>query len=415
MKLKSLTFPRIGGEITSKKFVALDLGTTKFCLAHISYSQNTGDSHIDVSHVPAEGMHRGMLTNKQKAITALQSLIDIHEKKYQQDIRDVVVGIAGSHLRGRKITVSKRISKSPTSQRDLDDLNEQVILKTNNSYREIMHIIPVAYQVDSRFLEKPIGSHGNVIACEYFVIDADRGYLKDVIDVCNRSGLIIKKFYSEPFASASAILCTQFKASGCTIVDIGGGTSDGIIFLNNQPTKVYTVNIAGKMMTNDLSIGLGISIGDAEIIKQSLNNGHASEFNVTDIFGRLKIISRSECLRILIPRIRELATLINKEIDHSRHLLTGGIILTGGASEVINITEIFEKICSLPTRRLQPVIHIEGCTIQNLESSYGGPMSTVLGLLNLELKSLEISTTANSLHWSNRFLGSFLNWIKELY
>jgi cell division protein FtsA len=410
--------PVIGQESNNenytKKIVALDLGTTKFCIAHALYSNNNEIYKIEFSHTPAEGMHRGMLSNKEKAVKSLQKLIENHEEKYQLDIRDVVVGIAGSHLKGQTFIASKKLPKMIAHQKDLHELNKDAISRINNTFREALHVIPISYLIDNRKIEKPIGSHGTNLSCEYFVIDADRGYLKDVIDLCNESGLIIRRFYSEPFASSSVILCDQLKTSGCTIIDIGGGTSDGIVFINNKPVSVYTINIAGKMMTNDLSIGLGISIHDAEIIKHSLRYLE-SEYRVTDIFGRSKLIRRSDCMKILLPRLQELALLIKKELRLYKHLLAGGIILTGGGSEATDILTVFRDICDLPTQCVQPILNIKPRFYKDNESDFGGPMSTVLGLLNLEIDSLSGNLSSHYSHWSQRFFGTFLNWIRELY
>ena len=120
-------------------------------------------------------------------------------------------------------------------------------------------------------LEARAAGYGVVHACNppdlFFLIDADKFYLKDIVDVCNESGLQVQRLYSEPFASASVTVPDAYKQLGVALADIGGGTTDGIVFKGGRPVGAFTVNVAGKLMTSDLAIGLSISPEEAEKIK----------------------------------------------------------------------------------------------------------------------------------------------------
>jgi len=415
VKSNSQVVSNIGVDLMSRNICALDLGTTKFCLAK-AIDSTKKDNNIHISSIPADGMHRGMLRNKDRVVETLQKLIENHENRYHEDIRKVVVGIAGSHLRSHKVTVTKKIKKSTISYSDLIELKKLTLFQVNSSSREPLDIVPINYAIDSRIVEQPVGSHGRVLTCESFVVDADKSYLKDVIDVCNRCGLVITEFHSEQLASASAILTDNLKSIGCVIIDIGGGTSDGIVFINNSPQSVFTVNIGGKMMTKDLSIGLGISIRAAERIKNHLQQDQ-EEYSVNDIFDREKKITKADCFQILIPRIYELASLVNKEIAPIKRLLPGGIILTGGASQSANITRIFEEICKIPTRCIMPVFcqQRNADVATNYSENFPASLSTVLGLLKMHMVTDNFSKNMQSSKWSTRVIRPIINWIKELY
>lgn len=400
---------------------ALDLGTTKFCIANLILPKNAEDPiEILTTCIPAEGMHRGMLADKDKAIKCLTKLVENFEKSYCSDVHKAIVGVAGCHLQGRTLRVTRSLPKKSVFPKDLLELNKQIEHENNSLKREILHTIPVSYAVDSRNkLENPLGLHGDTLSGDFFVIDAEKSYLRDIIDICNKSGLHVVKLYSEPLASSSVTLSDELKALGCSVLDIGGGTSDGLVYINGRPNHLYTINVAGKMMTNDLAIGLGISYRDAETLKLhlGLNNDHFPiEFQ--DIFGKTKAVFRSEALRILTPRIYELAILVGKELAPFKNYLKGGMILTGGASNVTGIIEIFTKYLGIPTTKIDPELKLFDSRKSHHEfqgPKYSGPMATTLGLIHLEASRLKLSNSDKILTKRSRYFGTIINWLKELY
>ncbi len=418
---KSDPFPDLAILKEIKNICALDLGTTKFCIAHlIQPSDMGGKLDILTSSIPAEGMHRGMLADKEKAIKCLSKLIDNFEKNTLLDVHHAIVGVAGSHLKGHTVTASRPLVKKVVTLKDLHDLTKQVEVDHNSHKREILHIIPISYTVDSRKkLDNPLGLYGDQVGGEFFVIDAEKSYLRDIVDICNKSGLHVVKLFSEPLASSSVTLSDELKAVGCTVLDIGGGTSDGLIYVNGQPIHLYTVNIAGKMMTSDLSIGLGISMRDAENLKLHLASDleyFPADFQ--DIFGKIKSITRSDALKILGPRIYELALLVGKEISPFKNYLKGGIVLTGGAANITGIIEIFTNFLGLPVTRIDPELKLftePNGLPNNQRPRYSGPMATTLGLIDLEINRLQLSFSNKKSLRHLGYFGTLINWLKELY
>jgi cell division protein FtsA len=318
------------------------------------------------------------------------------------------------------VSASRPLLKKVVMLKDIHELTKQVEIDHNSHKREILHIIPISYSVDSRIkLNNPLDLNGDQVGGEFFVIDAEKSYLRDIVDICNKSGLHVVKLFSEPLASSSVTLSSDLKAIGCTVLDIGGGTSDGLVYVNGQPIHLYTVNIAGKMMTNDLSIGLGISIRDAETLK--LHLGSDLEYfpaELQDIFGKTKTITRSDALRILGPRIYELALLVGKEISPFKNYLKGGIVLTGGASNINGIIEIFTNFLGIPVSRIDPELKLfadpNGLPVSP-RPRYTGPMATTLGLIDLEIDRLQQSFVNKRSSRQLGYFGTLINWLKELY
>lgn len=406
-----------------RNVVALDLGTTKFCLATLRPKPGDQGLMADTVSIPAEGMRRGMLADLAQVKVALSRLVETAEKQFEQDIGEVVVGVAGSHLRSRIVTGAIAVESGLVGPKDLEKLVERVEAEHQSETRELLHVVPIGYRVDQRdSVDQPIGFNGKVLAGDFFLIDADKLYLKDVVDVCNASGLQVARLYSEPFASAAVTIPDRFKELGVALCDIGGGTTDGIVFRRGRPTYAFTVNVAGKLMTSDLSIGLNITPDDAETLKlrYGLRPREGDLCELTDVRGVLRPVRPEDAVPILGARVHELCHLVAKELVPFRGSLGAGLLLTGGAAGVKGLPEFFQQKMGIPVTRARPVLpaemrHVQVDPVQALaESPHPTKHATVLGLLNLELHRLEETTKQRRNTWTNRYLGPILNWFKEL-
>lgn len=402
-----------------KNLFALDLGTTKFCLATLRETPGSAPV-VETVSVPAEGMRRGMLSNVAEARAAINSLLELAERQFGADISKVVVGIAGSHLAGQTVTVHGAVLGETVTGKDLQALVEKVESQFVSDSRELLHTVPVGYRVDAReSVDDPRGFRGRVLAGEFFLIDADKFYLRDVVDLCNECGLQVVRLYSEPFASASVTVPDAHKNLGVVLADIGGGTTDGIVFKGGRPVSVFTVNVAGKLMTNDLAIGLSTTQEEAEKIK--IRFGIKPRVDDTaemrDLRGATRLITPRDVSPILVPRVHELGGLIAQALTPFRGTLGGGLLLTGGGADVKGICEYFQKKMGIPVQRVRPVLAENGSISAEAtltRSNHPTRHATVIGLLNLELGRLSETQRTRKNSWSSRYLGQFVNWIKEL-
>lgn len=389
----------------SKNLFALDLGTTKFCLAALLWQ---GDKHtLEVIEIPADGMHRGMVADVSRAERCLGELIDKAEKQLNLTIDKVIVGVAGSHLRGYMTQHSVDIHRQVCQPRHVQRILEEVESKEENPFREILHSVPIGYRIDHREeIDNPIGFTGSQLTGRFFIIDSDKDYLKDLIRICNSNGLEVLRLYSEPFASASVSVDDEAKNLGIAIADIGGGTTDGIIFQNGKPVDAFTVNIAGSMMTKDLAVGLNISFAEAERIKHQFGLSFYSQ----DREARTTLDPMSKKAFIILgSRIHELGAHLANELKEYRGLLGGGIMLTGGGSQVQGIAPFMED-------RFKVLVRTRGPQIAGIQPANGlltSRHATVLGLLNLEI-GRQHTQRQHQGSWSRRYIDQFVNWIREL-
>ncbi len=402
-----------------KSLFALDFGTTKFCLARLR-EDATG---LVVEHVSVEaaGMRRGMLADVTAAKEALATLLDQAEAAFATDIRQVVVGVAGSHLRSRRLTLPIAVETGVVSLRDVRRLMEAAEAHELHPDRELIHTIPVGYRLDDRAdVDQPIGFSGKRLTGEFFLVDADKAYLRDLVRVCNDAGLQVVRLYSEPFASASVVVPDEHKRLGVAVADIGGGTTDGLVFRDGKPVDLFTLNVAGKLMTNDLAIGLNLKPEDAENIKMryGIKPRDGDAVTLIDVRGVEKVVTPDFAVPILRARIHELLALAARELIKHRGSLGAGLLLTGGGAEVKGICEYFQEKLHVPVTRMRPLLTRAipaGTNIGDFQKSpHATRLATVIGLLNLELGRYEEAEKLKKPTLTSKYLGPLVNWLREL-
>lgn len=388
-----------------KNLFALDLGTTKFCLAALLWHGET--PKLELVDIPADGMHRGMVSDISRAERCLGELIEKAEKQLNVSIDKVVVGVAGSHLRGYMATHSLPLNRQNCTHRHVQRMIDEVETKEENPFREILHCVPVAYKIDHREeIDNPLGFTGSQLTGRFFVIDSDKDYLKDLIRICNANGLEVTRLYSEPFASASVSVDEESKQLGIAIADIGGGTTDGIIFQNGKPVNAFTINIAGSMMTKDIAVGLNLSFDEAEKIKHHFGLSFLRHQKAPN--GPLDPMEKRVFI-ILGSRIHELGAHLANELKDFRGLLGGGILLTGGGAQVQEIDHFMADRFKVKVTTRTP--HLT--EVHPPEERANTRHATALGLLNLELGRYYSQRNHHG-SFSRRYLDHFVNWIREL-
>ena len=389
---------------------ALDLGTTKFCIA--KYDHQDKMNPIMMTSCPSAGMRRGMLSDFNKVSERLSELVEQAEKKFQADIRHVAVGVAGCHLKGGIVTSSHKIAEPKITQKTLDQLKIKADKNCQIPGRELLHLLPIDYMVDDRTTTtNPLSLSGQKIDSRYFYVDSDQLYLRDILGAVNEAGLEVLNLYAEPFASSCVTVPQKAKDLGIAICDIGGGTTDGIVFTDGSPTSCFTFNIGGLMMTKDIAIGLNLPFEEAEKAKSYFGlsgqkNPH--EILVTAASGGKKTITGKEVQRILGHRIFEWADALREKLHPYKGRLGSGIYLTGGGSLVLSLSQILEKQFHVPVTTTFPSFG----ELKN-NTQFAAKYATVIGLLQLEThKRLEAESIYTN-PWKFPFLRQVKSWIKE--
>lgn len=361
-----------------------------------------------------------MLVEFAEAKQKLAPLLQQAETRLGRAIDSIVLGISGSHLSSRIVTVQENLAGAKIDTSILAKLKSKAE-KRPSLNRDIIHAIPIYYQIDQRPSgDSPLGLSGEQLKGSFLIIEADSFYVRDIVHLCNEVGVEVSRLYCEAFASSQVIANAEQKQQGCVILDIGGGSSDGIVYHLGKPKGIFTANIGGQHMTGDISIGLNLPWHEAEQVKTffCLNHLGAKEgaIGVRNIHGESKNITMAQVYPILVPRLEELVNQVNSRIQPIKAALKGGILLTGGGSRLEGICDIFTRLSGLETRTYQPQFPKKDAqkSLHIPNQEYSGAYATSLGMLALETEMADLQSIQGNGKAKTRYLRKFLNLLKEL-
>lgn len=404
-----------------RKFIySLDLGTTKFCLAQIALCPHKKEFDINIVSLPSKGVKVGMLSDINEANIALNDLVALAESNWKTDIERVTVGIAGNHLDITENKSDLEIFGQKITDLHLNELEKKISDQIRFIGKEPLHILVDYYKIDDRQqISNPLEFTGQFLQGNYKVFSSNKLYLRDIVLMCNQSGLIVENIHSEGFASALSCLSPAQMENGIAIADIGGGTTDIIVFQKGKPSLAKTINIGGHLMTKDIAIGLNLNFEEAEKLKifWGLNQNNDHPLVVKDIYEKEKSIRFSDTFPILVPRVYELAEAINQQLKPFKGKLNAGIVLTGGGSEIFGIVKFFEQLFNIPIVCVKPTFipKYHKNYLTNIKSDFKkGQYATVNGLLMMEIDSYLSNRQKKTNLFSKRYLNHFIDWLKEL-
>lgn len=403
---------------------ALDLGSTKFSIGGVLFKSNNELSRFDSLSVPAHGMKRGMVADFEKVKESISNLISMAEDHYETEIQKIVLGIGGNLLNtSRRLSDIEQPSNTIINDQSLQLLDEaldEALRETPD--RQPLHRIALGYRIDGReFIANPIGFSGSRLSGQYFVIDADQAYLKDLVRLVNQCGIKVGRIYSSAFCSSQVCLDQISKEMGCAIVDLGGGTTEGIVYANGKPVETFWIGLGGHSITNDISIGLNLPLDEAERLKINFGlSGGSKEFHMdaNTLAGATRSISSREIHNIIAPRAFEIAQNIAKALIPYKGTLGAGILLTGGACELSGLVSFFEERFRIPVKKVAPTFSENVCHSLKenslLKRQFSHGMSSLVGLLNHELLRQDEEKNTQKLAWSKTYFGQIVNWFKDL-
>jgi len=234
--------------------------------------------------------------------------------------------------------------------------------------REVLHVIPTGYIVDGQNgIKDPVGMFGVRLEANVYIITGAVTSIQNLIKCCEKTGIQVRDLVFEPFASAEAILTDYERDLGVAVVDIGGGTTDITIFKDGCLRHSSVLAVGGNHFTNDIAIGLRISVAEAERIKRSFGSAIASTVSETEEIDIIQAEKERKILRrhlaeIIQPRTVELLNLIKDELKSvsGYDIASSGVVITGGGSLLQGFDRIAEIVLELPVRIGSPR-DIRGC------------------------------------------------------
>jgi cell division protein FtsA len=341
----------------------LDLGTTKVT-AIVAEQTEDGLDIIGVGSVPARGLKRGVVVNIEATVQAIKAAVEQAESMAGVRINSVFAGIAGSHIRGQNRDGVAVIQEREVSQDDVRRVLEQARAVPLPADRQVLHVLPQEYRVDDQDgIKEPLGMNGVRLEARVHMVTAGSSCIANIVKCAERCDLHVAELVLEPLASSLAILTDDEKEIGVGLIDIGGGTTDVILYSDGAVVHTASIPIGGLNLTNDIAQGLRTPMADAERAK--IKYGCASvamiesdeTVQLPSVGGRPdRVLERQLLCGIIEPRVEEIFEACRHVIDESGYgeMLSSGIVLAGGSTLLEGTPELAESVLGLPVRRGVP-------------------------------------------------------------
>ena len=382
----------------SKIVVGLDIGTTKIC-AIVGRKNEFGKLEVlGMGKAESEGVIKGIVVNIDKTVFAIEKAIKEASDMSGIDIGVVNVGIAGQHIRS-SIHHNSMLRDSKEGEITIEDvsrLTEDMYRMVVPSGSEIIHVMPQDYTVDyEEGIKDPVGMSGVRLEADFHVITAQTSAINNINKCVRRGGLEIDDLILEPLASSLAVLSEEEKEAGVCLIDIGGGTTDIAIFYDNIIRHTAVIPFGGNILTTDIQHGLQVMSKQAEQLKTRFGKAIAEEASPNEIVSipgirnrTAKEISVKNLSNIIQARMEEIIEMAHAEVISSgfENRLAGGIVITGGGSQLANLKQLVEYMTGMDTRIGYPNEHLGKGKIEAVKS----PMyATAVGLVLAGFRSLD--------------------------
>ena len=385
--------------------VGLDIGTTKI-VAMIGRKNEYGKMEIlGVGKSKSLGVHRGVVNNITQTIQSIQQAVHEAESAAGEKITEVTVGIAGQHIRSLQHSdyITRADSEVVIGESDIDRLINQVHKLVMLPGEEIIHVLPQEFKVDGQAeITEPIGMYGGRLEANFHVVVGQVSSIRNIGRCVKSSDLELEGITLEPLASANAVLSQEEKEAGVALIDIGGGTTDLAVFKDGIIRHTAVIPFGGNVITEDIKEGCSIIEKQAELLKMKFGSAWPGEnkdneiVSIPGLRGRdPKEITLKNLSKIIHARVVEIIEQVYVEIKNYGHeeqkkKLIGGIVLTGGGSQLKHLKQLVEYITGMDTRIGYPNEHLAGGSDEEIASPL---FATAVGLVMDGLKRQDRKTT----------------------
>lgn len=372
--------------------VGLDIGTTKIAVIAGRKNEFGKLEILGFGKANSNGVKHGQVLNIDETIKAIRTALDnCFASNSNLDINDVYVGIAGHHIKSLQTRgdIVRQANDEEISQREIDQLISDQYKTYIPAGDQIIDVIPQEFTVDNfQNIPNPIGYGGVKVGANFHIITGDKNAIRNINRSVEKSGLHTKDLVLQPLASSSAVMAQEDLEAGVAIVDIGGGTTDLAVFYEGILKHTAVIPFAGENITNDIKTGLGVLKTQAEQMKVQFGSALANEakgnayITIPGLRGMpAKEISVKSLANIIQARMSEIMDFVTyhlKQVGLDNKALNGGVVLTGGGSQLKHLIQLTEYATGLPARIGFPNEHLAAGHIEELAKP---TYSTCIGLI----------------------------------
>lgn len=407
---------------TENIICGLDVGTTKICAI---IGEINADGIIDIIGVgtsPSRGLRRGVVVNIDHTVSSIKKAVNDAELMAGVHVESAYAGISGGHIKGinsHGVIAIKNREITPQEVARVIDAARAVAIPLD---REVIHILPQEFMVDDQEgIKEPIGMAGVRLEAKVHIITGAVSAAQNIIRCAHRSGLTVNDLILQQMASSEAVLSSDEKELGVTLIDIGGGTTDIAVFFEGSIQHTAVIPVGGDQLTNDIAVGLRTPTAEAERIKKRYGCALSSMVNkdetitVPGVGGRQpRVLARSVLADITEPRLEEIMSLVRRELEKYglMNTIASGVVLTGGAVAVEGMVELSEQIFDMPVRLGYPT------GISGLVDVVNSPVyATGVGLVlwGVRNKGFDVTMSYESNHMFNKVFGRMKQWFAEAF
>jgi cell division protein FtsA len=343
----------------SNIYVGLEIGTSKVCIVVGEVRSDGAIKILGVGQHPSAGVRKGEIVDPETVQTCLHDALMRAEERSDVEVNTVFLAVTGSHIqslnnRGTIRVADEQMEITPEDLDEVKKIARDVPLPKENGY---IHSIIQHYYVDGQDkIPNPVGMLGQKLEADYHIIHGVKTRIQNAIKCVREVPLEVEDIVFSPVAAAQVVLNREAKNEGALLLDIGGGTTDYICFVDGAVVAAGCVAIGGDHITNDIALVLKIPLARAEKLKVA--HGSASLKGIVDIEIPVegdsgKKVSQELLNQIMNARVTELLTVVYEPLAKQGYLdkLGKGIFLTGGSSLMKGIADVTEEIFKVPVQK----------------------------------------------------------------
>jgi cell division protein FtsA len=314
----------------------------------------------------SKGLRKGLIVNLDATVSSIRRAVEEAEGVCNVPVESALIGVAGNHVRGVNSRGGIALGTRP---RDIEreDVRRAIDAARNITLpddREILHVLPHEFIVDAQEgIRDAIGMVGHRLEANVHVVTSSISATQNLVTAANKAGILISDTVLEPLASAESSLTQDERDLGVCLLDVGGGTTELIVFGGSVVRHTGAVPIGGDHFTNDLAVGLRTPIPEAERIKRHYGVAAATflredvSIEVASVGDRPpRTIFARQLTEILEPRSMELLAFIREDLQRSGldRQIPAGFVLAGGGARLNGFDELIERELHLPVRIAEP-------------------------------------------------------------
>jgi len=373
---------------------AIDIGSTKVA-CFIAREKSDGSAEvIGIGHQVSNGLRNGNIVDMDRVEGSIRSAVEAAEKMAGENVREVMVGIAGGVPDSKLISFDVAISGHEIGDADLKRaLDPTWLYAQQKSDRQVIHTLPVGYSIDgNRGVRDPRGMYGEKLGVNMHIMTAASGAIRNLEACVNRCHLDVSDVVIAPYAAGLACLVEDEKELGAICLDMGGGTTTISVFFDGEVLFVDSIPVGGAHVTNDIARGLSAPLAYAERMKTLYGSAVASPSDDQELIKIPLVgegeeesnqIPRSMLVGIVQPRLEEIFEMAKQRLDETGFDQVAGrrVVLTGGGSQLTGVAELAGTMLNKQVRIGRPV-NIPGLA----ESANGPAFSVCAGLVQYAIK-----------------------------